>query len=124
MNILDLAYELSPDQVYFCLTFNYPPGVGRVRIMHQLLATQKWQDNQSYSQGRQQSGYSNNRPYGPVQGYQRDRTSQSRRGYQTRYQVNAGSGTGRNYGGSAARGSQMDGSNHMVSLNRAARAYK
>ncbi|XP_071686064.1 eukaryotic translation initiation factor 3 subunit C-like [Rutidosis leptorrhynchoides] len=82
----------------------------------------KWQDNQSYSQGRQQSGYGGGRPYGPGQGNQRDRTGQSKGGYQsTRYQDNAGAGTGRNYGGSAARG-QMDGSNRMVSLNRGTRA--
>ncbi|PWA35374.1 eukaryotic translation initiation factor 3C [Artemisia annua] len=74
-------------------------------------------------QGRKQLGYGNNRPYGPGQGYQRDRTGQSRSGYQTRYQDSAGAGTGRNSGGSAARGSQMDGPNHMVSLNRAAGAY-
>ncbi|GJZ63600.1 eukaryotic translation initiation factor 3 subunit C-like protein [Tanacetum coccineum] len=84
----------------------------------------KWQENQSYSQGRQQSGYGNYRPYSPGQGYQRDRTGQSRSGYQgTRYQDSAGAGTGRNYGGSAAKGSQMDGSNRMVSLNRLAHAY-
>ncbi|KAF5787734.1 putative proteasome component (PCI) domain, eukaryotic translation initiation factor 3 subunit C [Helianthus annuus] len=80
----------------------------------------KWQDNQSYTQGRQQSGYGGGRPYGPGQNYQ-NRTSQSRGGYQsTRYQDSAGAG--RNYGGSAARGGQMDGSNRMVSLNRGARA--
>ncbi|KAK1417024.1 hypothetical protein QVD17_26146 [Tagetes erecta] len=71
----------------------------------------KWQDNQSYSQGRQQSGYGGGRPYGPGQSYQ-NRTSQSRGGYQS----------ARNYGGSSARGGQMDGSNRMVSLNRTARA--
>ncbi|KAK9055915.1 hypothetical protein SSX86_027002 [Deinandra increscens subsp. villosa] len=80
----------------------------------------KWQDNQSYSQGRQQSGYGGGRPYGPGQSYQ-NRTGQSRGGYQsTRYQDSAGAG--RNYGGSAARGGQMDGSNRMVSLNRGIRA--
>ncbi|KAI3775232.1 hypothetical protein L1987_49801 [Smallanthus sonchifolius] len=80
----------------------------------------KWQDNQSYSQGRQQSSYGGGRPYGPGQSYQ-NRTGQSRGGYQsTRYQDMAGAG--RNYGGSAARGSQMDGSNRMVSLNRGARS--
>ncbi|KAL8189454.1 hypothetical protein R6Q57_029020 [Mikania cordata] len=76
----------------------------------------KWQDNQSYSQGRLQSGYGGGRPYGPGQSYQ-NRAGQSRGGY-TRYQDSAG----RNYGGSAARGGQMDGSNRMVSLNRGARA--
>ncbi|KAI3814798.1 hypothetical protein L1987_14443 [Smallanthus sonchifolius] len=82
----------------------------------------KWQDNMSYSQGRQQSGYGGGRPYGPGQGYQRDRMGQSRGGYQsTRYQDYAGVGAGRNYGGFAARGGQMDGSNRMVSLNRGTR---
>nr|XP_043623304.1 eukaryotic translation initiation factor 3 subunit C [Erigeron canadensis] len=81
----------------------------------------KWQDNQSYSQGRQQSSYGGGRPYGPGQGYQRGDRGGSRGGYQsTRYQDNAGSG--RTYGGATARGSQMDGSNRMVSLNRGTRA--
>lgn len=84
----------------------------------------KWQDNQFYSQGRQQSGYGGGRGGG----YQGNRgTGQSRGGYQsTRYQDTAyggaGVGTGRNYSGSAARGGQMDGSNRMVSLNRGTRA--
>ncbi|KAI7749378.1 hypothetical protein M8C21_000728, partial [Ambrosia artemisiifolia] len=73
----------------------------------------KWQDNMSYSQGRQQSGYGGGRPYGPGQVYQR--TGQSRGGSQsTRYQDNAGVGAGRSYGGLAARGSLMDGSNRML----------
>ncbi|XP_076898822.1 eukaryotic translation initiation factor 3 subunit C-like [Bidens hawaiensis] len=80
----------------------------------------KWQDNQSYSLGWQQTGYGGGRPYGPGQSYQ-NRAGQTRGGYQsTRYQDSAGAG--RNYGGSAARGGQMDGSNRMVSLNRSARA--
>ncbi|KAJ0677269.1 putative proteasome component (PCI) domain, eukaryotic translation initiation factor 3 subunit C [Helianthus annuus] len=69
----------------------------------------KWQDNMSYSQGRQQSGYSGGRSYGPGQSYQ-NRTGQSRGGYHSTP-----------YGGLAARGGQMDGSNRMVSLNRATR---
>ncbi|KAJ0491832.1 putative proteasome component (PCI) domain, eukaryotic translation initiation factor 3 subunit C [Helianthus annuus] len=69
----------------------------------------KWQDNMSYSQGRQQSGYGGGRLYGPGQSYQ-NRTDQSRGGYQSTP-----------YGGLAARSGQMDGSNRMVSLNRATR---
>ncbi|KAH9624998.1 hypothetical protein KSS87_006378 [Heliosperma pusillum] len=70
----------------------------------------RWQDNQSYSQGRQggRSGYGG-KPFTPGQfssgGYSRDRGNQSR-----------GSGT---YGRSQ-RG-QMDSSARMVSLNRGAR---
>ncbi|KAF5776684.1 putative proteasome component (PCI) domain, eukaryotic translation initiation factor 3 subunit C [Helianthus annuus] len=69
----------------------------------------KWQDNMSYSQGRQQSGYGGGRSYGPGQSYQ-NRADQSRGGYQST-----------RYGGLEARGGQMDGSNRMVSLNRATR---
>ncbi|KAJ0724544.1 putative proteasome component (PCI) domain, eukaryotic translation initiation factor 3 subunit C [Helianthus annuus] len=69
----------------------------------------KWQDNISYSQGRQQSGYGGGRSYGHGQSYQ-NRTDQSRGGYQST-----------RYGGLEARGGQMDGSNRMVSLNRATR---
>ncbi|CAI9285404.1 unnamed protein product [Lactuca saligna] len=80
----------------------------------------KWQDNNM--------GYSQGRRYGQGQGqgqgqYQRDRAGQSRGGYQSmRYQDTAYGGAGRGYGGSSARGGQMDGSNRMVSLNRGARA--
>ncbi|KAI3790608.1 hypothetical protein L2E82_03778 [Cichorium intybus] len=78
----------------------------------------KWQDNNNYSQGRQGGGR-----YGQGQGYQRNGGGQSRGGYQSmRYQDTAYGGAGRGYGGSAARGGQMDGSNRMVSLNRGARA--
>ncbi|KAK3019397.1 hypothetical protein RJ639_004647 [Escallonia herrerae] len=96
----------------------------------------KWQDNLSYSQGRLgssggRSGYNTGRAMGPGQtGYSRDRGGQSRgaggysTGYQsTRYQDTAYGGTGRSYQtGSIARGSHMDGSTRMVSLNRGVRA--
>ncbi|KAK9290438.1 hypothetical protein L1049_008608 [Liquidambar formosana] len=102
----------------------------------------KWQDNFSFNQGRQgggsaRTGYSfgGGRPLAFGQaaggGFSRDRAGQGRgtggysAGYQsTRYQDTAYGGSGRTpyQGGSAVRGSQMDGSTRMVSLNRGFRA--
>lgn len=104
----------------------------------------KWQDNNlSFSQTRQQSGGAarlgynsgggSGRAFGPGQA-SRDRVGQSRGtggvggysgGYQsTRYQDTAygGGGLGRTpYQTAATRGSQMDASTRMVSLNRGVR---
>ncbi|KAM7530196.1 hypothetical protein LguiB_033606 [Lonicera macranthoides] len=94
----------------------------------------KWQDNQSYTQGRQGSsggrtGYGGGRPLGPGQsgGYSRDRAGQRTGGYSsgyqsTRYQDTAYGGSGRSYQSGSVRGGQMDGSTRMVSLNRGVRA--
>ncbi|XP_062145013.1 eukaryotic translation initiation factor 3 subunit C-like [Alnus glutinosa] len=88
----------------------------------------RWQESLSFTQGRQGGG----RPLAVGQaaggGYSRDRTGQSRgisAGYLgTRYQDSANGGSGRTsyQSGSAVRGSQMDSSNRMVSLNRRIRA--
>lgn len=90
-----------------------------------------WQDNY-YAQGRQgggRTGYGGGRGAGG--GYSRDRTGGGRGGtggysggYQsTRYQDTAyGGGSGRTPYQTAVRGSQMDGSSRMVSLNRGIRA--
>ncbi|KAF5470217.1 hypothetical protein F2P56_010743 [Juglans regia] len=96
----------------------------------------RWQDNSSFTQGRQggsgRTGYGGGRPLALGQaaggGYSRDRTGQSRgsnTGYQgTRYQDAAYGGSGRTsyQSGSSARGSQGDTSTRMVSLNRGLRA--
>ncbi|VVB06173.1 unnamed protein product [Arabis nemorensis] len=77
----------------------------------------KWQDNMSYSQGRQ--GYNN----GPRSGYGGNRSSGH--GGQTREWSGQNRGTGGGYsgrGGTGSRGMQMDGSSRMVSLNRGVRA--
>ncbi|KAL8126465.1 hypothetical protein AgCh_013668 [Apium graveolens] len=94
----------------------------------------KWQDNMPFSQGRQggggtRSGYGSGRPFAPgpnyTGGYQRDRSG--RGGYSsghqgTRYQDSSYAGSGRSYHNNSARGSQMDGSVRMVSLNRGIRS--
>ncbi|KAB1213489.1 Eukaryotic translation initiation factor 3 subunit C [Morella rubra] len=99
----------------------------------------RWQDNSSFSQGRQGGntgrvgyGAGGGRPFAPGQaaggGYSRERTGNSRSSnasYQgTRYQDAAYGGSGRTSykSGSAGRGSQMDTSTRMVSLNRGVRA--
>ncbi|XP_059459947.1 eukaryotic translation initiation factor 3 subunit C-like [Corylus avellana] len=100
----------------------------------------RWQESFSFTQGRQgggsgRTGYGagGGRPLALGQaaggGYSRDRTGQSRgtgAGYPgTRYQDAAyGGGSGRTayQSGSAVRGSQMDSSNRMVSLNRGFRS--
>jgi translation initiation factor 3 subunit C len=97
----------------------------------------RWQDNMSFTQGRQgggtgRTGYGGGgRPFPLSQaaggGYSRDRTGQSRGtggGYQgTRYQDAAYGGSGRTayQSGSAVRGSQMDSSTRLVNLNRGVR---
>uniref|UniRef100_A0A5B7ATW8 Eukaryotic translation initiation factor 3 subunit C n=1 Tax=Davidia involucrata TaxID=16924 RepID=A0A5B7ATW8_DAVIN len=100
----------------------------------------KWQDNLSFSQGRQggnsaRSGYNvgGGRQFASGQtsggGFSRDRVGQSRgtggysTGYQsTRYQDAAYGGPGRSYQTGSARGSQMNASTRMVSLNKGGRA--
>ena len=97
----------------------------------------RWQDNMSFTQGRQgggtgRTGYGGGRPFPLSQaaagGYSRDRTGQSRGtggGYQgTRYQDAAYGGSGRTayQSGSAGRGSQLDSSTRLVNLNRGVRA--
>lgn len=95
----------------------------------------KWQDNFSFNQGRQggvRTGYGvGGRPLGPGSSagtFSRDRGGQSRGtggysgGYQsTRYQ-DAAYGRTAYQTSSAVRGSQMDTSTRMVSLNRGVRA--
>ncbi|EEF30791.1 conserved hypothetical protein [Ricinus communis] len=92
----------------------------------------KWQDNMSFTQGRQGSGRSgynvgSGRPpsvgHATGGGYSRG-TGQSRGGGYSRYQDGAYGGSGRSayQTGSGARGSQMDASNRMVNLNRGVRA--
>ncbi|EXB66531.1 Eukaryotic translation initiation factor 3 subunit C [Morus notabilis] len=87
----------------------------------------RWQENSSYTQGRQgggtgRTGYSGGGrawAYGQALGggYSRDRSGQFRgAGRSTRYQ----DGSGRT--GLGARGLQMDSSSRMVSLNRGVRA--
>ncbi|KAJ9548785.1 hypothetical protein OSB04_021328 [Centaurea solstitialis] len=88
----------------------------------------KWQDNNnSYSQGRvgssggRSSGYGNGRAFGPGQTSYNRGGNQSRGGYQqqsSRFHDSAG----RNSYQGGSRGSQMDGSSRMVSLNRGIRA--
>ncbi|KAB1223708.1 Eukaryotic translation initiation factor 3 subunit C [Morella rubra] len=102
-------------------------------------AAGRWQDNSSSSHGRQSSGTGRTgyvggagRPLALGQtyggGYSRERIGQSRSGnasYQgTRYQDAAYGGSGRSsyQSGSAVRGSQMDSSSRMVSLNKGVRA--
>ncbi|KGN57601.1 eukaryotic translation initiation factor 3 subunit C [Cucumis sativus] len=92
----------------------------------------RWPDNMSYNQGRQggpssRAGYSSGgRGQGGGGGYYRDRMGQSRggnSGYQsTRYQ-DAAYGSGRTaYQSGSSRGSQMDASARMVSLNKGVHA--
>ncbi|XP_022984872.1 eukaryotic translation initiation factor 3 subunit C-like [Cucurbita maxima] len=91
----------------------------------------RWPDNMSYNQGRQggissRAGYGG-RGQGGGGGYSRDRTGQSRggnAGYQsTRYQDAAAYGSGRTaYQSGSVRGSQMDTSARMVSLNKGVHA--
>lgn len=92
----------------------------------------RWPDNMSYNQGRHggpssRAGYSSGgRGQGGAGGYSRDRMGQSRggnAGYQsTRYQ-DAAYGSGRTaYQSGSARGSQMDASARMVSLNKGVHA--
>ncbi|CAL5423582.1 unnamed protein product [Camellia sinensis] len=98
----------------------------------------KWQDNSSYSQGRQgssggRSGYnagggrSMARGQTSGGGYMRDRVQRGTGGYSTgyqstRYQDTAYGGPGRTYQSGSTRGSQMDGTTRMVSLNRGVRS--
>ncbi|KAE8009947.1 hypothetical protein FH972_006351 [Carpinus fangiana] len=88
----------------------------------------RWQESSSFTQGRQgggtgRTGYGvgGGRPSALGQasggGYSRDRTGQSR-GISAAY---GGSGRTSYQSGSAVRGSQMDPSNRMVSLNRGIR---
>ncbi|OAY43070.1 eukaryotic translation initiation factor 3 subunit C [Manihot esculenta] len=86
----------------------------------------KWQDNSSFTQGRQGSGRSGynvggGRPpalsQGTGGGYSRGTRSGGYSGG-SRYQDGAYGGPGR----TGVRGSQMDGSNRMVNLNRGVRA--
>lgn len=79
----------------------------------------RWQDNLAYPQGRQ--GGTGRTGYG-IGGYSRDRAGAGQfrgSGPSTRYQAAAtyGGGSGR-----SVRGSQMDSSTRMVSLNRGPRA--
>ena len=101
-------------------------------------AGSSWQDNLSFTLGRQGGGTGHTRyggggrplPLSQAAGgrYSRDWTGQSRGnrgGYQgTRYQGFACGGLGRAayQSGSAMRGSQIDTSTHLVSLNREVRA--
>lgn len=78
----------------------------------------RWQDNLSFTQGRQGGG-AGRTGYG-VGGYSRDRAGQFRGGgHSTRYQAAASYGGG---SGRSVRGSQMDSSTRMVSLHRGSRA--
>ncbi|ONH95700.1 hypothetical protein PRUPE_7G086100 [Prunus persica] len=92
----------------------------------------RWQDNLSYTQGRQggasgRTGY-RSMAYGQAAGgYSRDRTGTGQyrgTGHNTRYQDAAYGGSGRTgyQASSSARGSQMDTSTRLVSLNRGIRA--
>ncbi|GFZ15536.1 eukaryotic translation initiation factor 3C [Actinidia rufa] len=92
----------------------------------------KWQDNYSFSQGRQGGGGGGRSGYGGGGGgggrfggggFVRDRAAQSRAtgGYSTRYQDAAYGGSGRAYQTGSGRGSQMDGTTRMVSLNKGIR---
>ncbi|KAJ0028778.1 hypothetical protein Pint_36326 [Pistacia integerrima] len=80
-------------------------------------AAGKWQDNSSYTQGRQgnnRSGYAGGGRMlglGQAGGYSRDRSGQSR----------GASGYSGGYRNSAVRASQMDSSARMVSLNKGVR---